>query len=283
MRSFWTGNISFSLVTIPVKLYSAVETANSVSFRQLHKKDHGPVGYQKVCKKCGKELSNDEIVKGYEYDSDQYVIIDDEELEDLRLESTKTIEIEAFVPADEIDFALFDKPYIIGPSNPPAVKPYELLRQAMTEEGMVAIGRVVMQRRERVVGIRAAGRGIMAYQLRYPDELRALTDAPLVEEEAEVDAKQLKLAKQLIASMQQPFEELELKDRYQEAVMELVTAKVEGREVVTVDEGPEREEAPDIQSALEESIRRMKERQPEKPQRKTTRKTAAKKTTKKKS
>ncbi|CAN5517707.1 Ku protein [soil metagenome] len=258
MRAIWTGTISFSLVSIPVKIYSAVDASKGVSFRQLHKEDHAPVGYQKVSKKSGKVLDNDEIVRGFEYEPDQYVIVEDEELNNLKLESTKTIEIEAFVPASEIDLALFDQPYLMGPSSEPAVKPYELLRQAMEDESMVAIGRVVMQTRERVIGIRPSGRGLMAYQLRYPDELRSLTDAPLVEESAEVDQSQLKLAKQLIGSMTQPFGELELKDRYQDAVMDLVKAKVEGREVITVDEEPEREEAPDIMTALEESIKRMK-------------------------
>jgi DNA end-binding protein Ku len=259
MRAYWSGHISFSLVSIPIKMYSAVESGERVSFNQLHEADYGRVGYKKVCKKCGKELSNDEIVRGYEHDEDQYVIIDDRELEELQLKSTKTIEIEAFVPAGEIDFALFDRPYILGPTDQSAVKTYELLRQAMQDQEMVAIGRVVLGGREKMIGIRPSGPGLMAYQMRFQHELRSVTDAPLVEEKAEVKADQLKLAKQLIETLTTAFEDLDMEDRYHTAVRELVEAKVEGREVVTVQEAETTEEAPDVMSALEESIKRARE------------------------
>jgi DNA end-binding protein Ku len=277
MRAYWTGSISFSLVTIPIKLYAAVESGQSVSFRQLHEKDFGPVGYEKRCKKCGEILTKDEIVRGYEYDEDQYVVVEDEEIDALKLESTKTIEIEAMVPAGEIDFALFDRPYIVGPANQPAVKTYELLRRAMEDDDVVAIGRVVISGRERMMGIRPQGDGLMAYQLRYPAELRSIDDAPLVGDKVDIDQKQLKLAKQLVDTMKTPFDELEMEDRYQAAVMEIVEAKVEGRDVVTVEEAAEPERVPDVMSALEESIKRLQEdRKPAKGKR-TTRKPPAKK------
>jgi len=278
MRAYWTGSISFSLVTIPIKLYAAVESGQKVSFRQLHEEDFGPIGYEKRCKKCGKVVPNEDIVRGYEYDEDQYVVVEDEEMDALKLESTKTIDIEAFVPADDLDFALFDKPYIVGPSNQPAVKTYELLRRAMEDDDVVAVGRVVISGRERMMGIRPQGDGLMAYQLRYPAELRPLGEAPLVGQKVDVDDKQLKLAKQLVDTMRTPFEELEMEDRYQQAVMEIIEAKVEGRDVVTVEEAAEPERVPDVMSALEESIERMqKDRKPTKGKRTTRKKAPAKK------
>jgi DNA end-binding protein Ku len=259
MRAQWTGHISFSLVSIPVKLYGAVDKENAVEFRQLHVADNGPVGYEKKCKKCGETLSNSEIVRGYEYDKDQFVLVTDEELDNLKLASTKTMEIEAFVNADEIDFALFDKPYILGPNGPVAAKTYSLLHQAMADEGRIAIGRVVLYGRERVIALRVAGPGLMAYQLRYPSELLSVADAPLVNTDTTVAPDQLKLAKTLVDTLTRPFDSLELKDRYTDAVAAMVSAKVEGKQVVTVEEVETVESVPDVMSALEASIRRAQE------------------------
>jgi len=259
MRAQWTGHISFSLVSIPIKLYGAVDRENAVEFRQLHVADNGPVGYEKKCKKCGETLTASEIVRGYEYDKDRFVLVTDEELEGLKLKSTKTIEIEAFVDADEIDLALFDKPYIVGPNGPVAAKTYQLLHQAMTDNGRIAIGRAVLYNRERVVAIRVAGPGLMAYQLRYPAELLKVKDAPLVDEKEDVSDDQLKLAKTLVETLTRPFESLELKDRYTEAVTQMVAAKVEGKQIVTVDEVEAVESVPDVMSALEASIKRAQE------------------------
>lgn len=259
MRAQWTGHVSFSLVSIPIKLYGAVDKENAVEFRQLHVADNGPVGYEKKCKKCGETLSASEIVRGYEYDKDQFVLISDEELASLKLASTKTIEIEAFVDADEIDFALFDKPYIVGPNGPVAAKTYALLHQAMADDSRIAIGRVVLYGRERVLALRVDGPGLMAYQLRYPSELLKVKDAPLVDEGEKVAPDQLKLAKTLVETLTKKFETLELKDRYVEAVADMVAAKVAGKQIVTVDEVETVESVPDVMSALEASIKRAQE------------------------
>jgi DNA end-binding protein Ku len=259
MRAQWTGHVSFSLVSIPIKLYGAVDKENAVEFRQLHVADNGPVGYEKKCKKCGETLSAAEIVRGYEYDKDQFVLISDEELASLKLASTKTIEIEAFVDADEIDFALFDKPYIVGPNGPVAAKTYALLHQAMADDSRIAIGRVVLYGRERVLALRVDGPGLMAYQLRYPSELLKVKDAPLVDEGEKVAPDQLKLAKTLVETLTKDFNTLELKDRYVEAVAEMVAAKVAGKQIITVDEVETVESVPDVMSALEASIKRAQE------------------------
>ena len=259
MRAQWTGHISFSLVSIPVKLYGAVDKENAVEFRQLHVADNGPVGYEKKCKKCGETLAASEIVRGYEYDKDQFVLVTDEELASLKLASTKTMEIEAFVDADEIDFALFDKPYIVGPNGPVAAKTYSLLHEAMADEGRIGIGRAVLYGRERVIALRVAGPALMAYQLRYPSELLNVKDTPLVDADATVAPDQLKLAKQLVETLTKPFKSLELKDRYTDAVAEMVAAKVDGKQIVTVSEVETVESVPDVMSALEASIKRAQE------------------------
>ncbi len=259
MRAQWTGHISFSLVSIPIKLYGAVDKERAVEFRQLHVTDNGPVGYEKKCKKCGETLAANEIVRGYEYDKDQFVLVTDEELANLKLASTRTIEIEAFVSADEIDLALFDKPYIVGPNGPVAAKTYSLLHQAMSDESMIGIGRAVLYGRERVIALRVAGPALMAYQLRYPSELLNVKDTPLVDADASVATDQLKLAKQLVETLTKPFSSLELKDRYTDAVAEMVAAKVDGKQIVTVTEVEAPESVPDVMSALEASIKRAQD------------------------
>src|SRR5213079_3263147 len=127
MRSIWKGHIQFSLVTIPIRIYNAVDTEETIRFNQLHKEDNGAVGYEKKCKKCGKTLSADEICKGYQFEPEQYVIVSPEDLEKIKLESTKVIDIEGFIDASEIAPSLYESPYYAGPDGPVAAKAYTLL------------------------------------------------------------------------------------------------------------------------------------------------------------
>jgi DNA end-binding protein Ku len=251
MRAIWKGFIQFSLVNIPIKLYSAIESGSSVSFRQLHKEDNGPVGYDKVCKSCETKLSSGDIVKGYEYEPGQYVIVEDSDFDNIRLKSTKVIEIEAFVDAEEVHHTLFDAPYFIGPDGEVAAKAYHLLMQTLKKVGKLAIGRVVLRDREHVVMISPYESGMMMYKLRYPDEIRNVNSIPQLAEST-IGDDQLKLATTLVDTMAKPFNELELKDRYKEALIEMIHAKIEGKQVVTV--GEEHEPVVDIMTALKESI-----------------------------
>jgi DNA end-binding protein Ku len=252
MRSMWKGHIRFHLVTIPIRLYSAEESSNRISFNQLHRQDHGRIGYVKTCKKCGQEVAGEEIVRGYEYEPDQYVVLKDEDLDQLKVKSTKIIEIEGFVDAEEVHPMLYDKPYFAGPDGPVATRSYALLREALARSGKMGVGRIVLRDREDVVVMSPIGPGIVLYKLRYAQEVRDVHDVPQVEETAEVKESELELAQQLIETMSRPFEEIEYRDRYQEALKELIEARIEGREVVTVEE---EEAAPaDIMSALEASI-----------------------------
>src|ERR1043166_3304299 len=255
MRSIWKGHIRFSLVTIPVRIYNAVDTEETIRFNQLHKEDNGPVGYEKKCKKCGKTLSVEEIVKGYQFEPEQYVIVSPEDLAKIKLKSTKVIEIEGFIDANEVHPSLYESPYFAGPDGPVAAKTYSLLSQALKASGKVGIGKVVLRDREEVVTIGPLEGGLVLYKLRNPQELRKIETVPQLERK-EVNKEELKLSISLVESMSSTLKEMDLTDRYRDALREMIDAKIAGKEVVSVPE----EEKPvvDIMAALKQSIERTK-------------------------
>jgi len=258
MRSIWKGHIRFSLVTIPVTIFNGIETKTTVSFNQLHKEDNGRVGYVKVCKTCDQKMEKDDIVKGYQYEKDQYVIIESEELSSLKLKSTSSIDIEAFVDMNEVHPSRFDSVYYVGPQGEVAQGTFSLLRQVLENTGKAGIGKVVLRDRETPVLLAPLDKGIVMYKLRYPYEIRSVKNVPDLEEETiKVDDAQMKLAEQLVDSLSKPFEEVVFEDKYRDAVMEMVNAKVEGREVVVMAEAAE-EPVVDIMSALKASIEEAK-------------------------
>src|SRR3989449_940380 len=182
MRSIWKGHIRFSLVTIPIRIYNAVDTAEqAIRFNQLHKDDNGPVGYDKKCKKCGKVLTAEEIVKGYQFEPEQYVIVSPEDLAKIKLKSTKVIEIQGFIDTGEVHPSLYESPYFAGPDGPVAAKTYSLLSQALKASGKVGIGKVVLRDREEVVVIAPQEGGLILYKLRYPHEVRKADSIPQIE------------------------------------------------------------------------------------------------------
>ena len=251
MRSIWKGHIRFSLVTIPIAIYNAIETSESISFKQLHREDNGPIGYDKRCKKCSKLVKNEDIVKGYQYEPDQFAIIEPEDIAKLKLKSTKVIEIEGFVDSEEVPATLYDTPYYAGPDGDVAAKTFALLTSTLKESGKMGIGKVVIRDRESVVLLAPKENGLLLYKLRYPNEVRKISDVPKLED-LSADKEQLKLAKTLVDSMSKPFAEIKLKDKYKDAVKDLIKAKIEGKEIVTMEE----EEKPvvDIMTALKQSI-----------------------------
>jgi len=255
MRSIWKGHIRFSLVTIPIRIYNAVDTEETIRFNQLHKEDNGPVGYEKKCKKCSKTLTNEDIVKGYQYEPEQYVIMSAEDLEKVKLKSTKVIEIEGFIDASEVHPTLYESPYFAGPDGPVAAKTYSLLTQALKESGKVGVGKVVLRDREEVVMIGPLDGGLVLYKLRSPKELRKMDSVPQIEPQ-QINKEELKLSISLVESMGSTLKEMDLTDRYKDALRELIDAKVAGKGVVTVAE----EEKPvvDILTALKQSIERTK-------------------------
>lgn len=265
MRAIWKGHIRFSLVTIPIRIYNAIETSHTISFNQLHKEDHGPVGYDKRCKKCNKVLKSEDIVKGYKYEPDQYVIIEDEDFQKIKLKSTRVIEIEGFVDASEVHPTLFDAPYFAGPDGDVAAKAYSLLCKTLKDTKKMGIGRVVLRDRENVMLMTAEENGILLYKLRYPEEVRDIKSVPQLDGMA-VNKDELKLARTLVDNMTTSFDKIELKDRYHNALRDMILAKVEGKEIVEVTE----EEKPvvDIMSALKDSIEQAKKEK--KPMKKAT-------------
>lgn len=255
MRSIWKGHIQFSLVTIPVRIYTAFDSGKKIKFNLLTKEEHNPVGYDKKDKVTGKSLDNEDIVKGYEYGEGQYVIIDKEDLEKAKVKSTKVIDIEGFVDKEEVPAVLYDSPYFIGPESEVAAKNYELLVETLRQTGKIGVGKVALRDRENPVLIAPQNDGMMLYKLRYPNELRNFQDVPYLVD-VEANEEQLNLAKTLVESMSANFADLEFEDKYYDKLKEIIEAKIEGKEVVTVsDEEPE---TVDIMTALKASIESAK-------------------------
>lgn len=258
MRSIWKGHIRFSLVTIPIRVYSAIDQAETIRFNQLHKDCNGPIGYDKKCKKCNQVVTMQEIVKGYQYEPDQYVVIEPADFDKLRLESTRVIEIEGFVDSAEVHPTLYEVPYFAGPDTPVAARAYALLCEALKQSGKVGVGKVVLREREDAVIIAPHEKGLILYKLRYPKEVRRIQDVPELDALPKVEPDQLKLARQLMDTMSTNMESIDIRDRYNEALKEIIDAKVQGREIVTAAEEPP--PVVDIMAALKESIDRAKGR-----------------------
>ncbi len=256
MRAIWKGHIRFSLVTIPIRVYNAIDAGQTISFNLLSKDGHNQVSYEKKDKVTGQVLKQEDIVRGYQYEPGQFVIIDEEDFSKVRLKSTRVIDIEGFVMANEVHPTLFDAPYYIGPDGDVAAKTYALLAKTLKESGKVGVGRVVLRDRETVVLLSPEKNGILMYKLRYPNEVKKISEVPQLLEDVQVDKEQIKMAKMLVDSMSKQFVDIEMKDNYQDALRSMIQAKIEGKEVVTVQE----EEAPvvDIMTALKASIEKAK-------------------------
>ncbi|OKI02495.1 Ku protein [Streptomyces sp. CB02923] len=258
MRSVWNGSISFGLVSIPVKTYSATERTASVSFVRIHEKDGGRIHYRKVCELDGEEVPNEEVGKGFQAADDTIVPITDEDLARLPLPTTKTLTILAFVGADEIDPLQLDKSYFLGPNGAAATKPYALLRDALEHQEKVAIGKVAMHGRETLAMLRSHDGAIAMHTLLWPDQIRsARTVAP--SDKVEIRENELTLAETLMDSLGE-LDESELHDDYREAVEELVAAKLEGGEPAAPRAAPGTGgKVIDLMAALENSVRAARE------------------------
>lgn len=251
MRAIWKGHIQFSLVTIPVRIYNAIDSGTTISFNLLSKKDHNPVSYEKKDKVTGESLRTEDIVKGYQYEPGQYVIIEQEDLEKVKLKSEKVIEIQGFVDSTEVHPTLYEAPYYVGPDGDMAAKTYGLLMQTLKDTGKIAVGKVVLRDRETPVLISPHEGGMVMYRLRYPNEVRSMREVPQLLE-VKTEKEQLKLAKTLVDSMTVKFSQIEMKDHYYDALKQIIDAKVMGKEIVSIVE-----EAPkvvDIMTALKASI-----------------------------
>lgn len=256
MRAIWKGHIQFSLVTIPIRIYNAIDTAQKLSFNLLSKETNNPVKYEKRDKITGDILRQEDIVKGYQYEPGQFVIVDNEDFDKVKLKSTRLIEIEGFVDAKEVHHSLFDSPYFAGPDGEVAAKTYALLTEALRKSGKVGVAKVVLRDRESMVLLTPHESGILIYKLRYPNEVRSIVDVPNVTPDIEADPEQLKMADVLINSMSKKFKDIKMEDKYNEALKEMIDAKIEGKEVVMMQE--EEHEVVDIMTALKASIEQAK-------------------------
>jgi DNA end-binding protein Ku len=260
-RAIWSGAISFGLVNVPVKLYSAV-SPKTVRFHQLHAADGVRIQQKRVCPQDGEEVAWDEIVKGYEIAPDRYVIIEPGELEALNPKKTRTIDIEDFVDLADIDPIFYDHPYYLAP-GPGGAKPYRLLLEAMHESKKVAIARVVIRTKEQLTAIRPAGDALLMSTMIFHDEViptDRLDELPDSDEITTSD-KELAMARQLVESLAGEFDPTKYKDTYREEVLALIEQKAEGKEIA-VQPPPEEEtgEVPDLMAALQASLAEVKKR-----------------------
>jgi len=261
MRAIWKGHIQFSLVTIPVRVYNAIDTGQTISFNLLTREGHNPVSYEKKDKVTGKPLRAEDIVKGYQYEPGQYVIVEQEDLDKVKLKSEKVVVIEGFVKNEEVHHTLFETPYFIGPDGDIAAKTYGLLCHVLKESGKVGVGKVVLRDRETPVLISPHEGGVLMYRLRYPNEVRSIREVPQLLE-VKADKEQMKLAKTLVDSMTVKFSQIEMKDHYYDALKAIIDAKVAGKEIVTITE--EEPKVVDIMTALKASIEAAKKKPMEK-------------------
>jgi len=254
----WKGVISFGMVSIPVRLYVATES-HSVSFRQLCGEHLSPIKYKRWCQTGDHEVSYSDIVKGYEVGADNYVVVQDAELDNLPLPTSRQISIDEFVPRDDIQGGLFFKSaYYIEPEQA-GLKPYHLLRKALAETGMTAVAKIAFRDREHLCSLRPHDGLLLMNTLHWPDEIRPASELKGVDEDVEVNARELQMAKALVENLaEERFDPGRFQDDYHEALMEVVNAKVQGEEVISA---PEVEAAPavmDLMEALKASVDQAK-------------------------
>jgi DNA end-binding protein Ku len=250
MKTIWKGAISFGLVTIPVKVYTATEE-KTLKFNQLHAPDGGRIRYKRVCSIDGEEVSYGDIVKGYEYEKDHYVTLTDEELDALPVKTARAIEIERFVDSEQIDPIYFQRSYYLVPDGT-GVKAYHLLREAMSDDGKVALAKVAFRDKEHLATVRLRENVLVLETMFWPDEIRAARFDEL-DEEVELRPQEIKMARSLIDSLSDDFEPKDFQDEYRSALEDLISKKVQGEEV-TYAEPAEPSKVVDLMDALRASV-----------------------------
>jgi DNA end-binding protein Ku len=262
-RAFWKGSISFGLVEIPISLQPALQS-DDLSFTLLNRKDFAPVGYKRYDKSTGREVPWDQIVRGYEYEPDEYVVLTDEELKQASPKKTQSIEIVEFVDGSEIDPLYYDTPYYIEPQKK-ASKSYALLRQALEKSGRVGIARVVLRTRQHIAALLVRGGALVLNLLRYPHELRSADQLDVPDKKSAKGATppEVRMAEQLIEGMTDRWDPEKFKDEYRDDIMALVRKKVRSHQTHTILEPEEGEEKParrkevvDLMPLLKQSLER---------------------------
>ena len=252
-RAIWSGTISFGLVSVPVRMYSAIQEAD-VHFHLVHEPDGGRIGYQKVCKAENEPVPDDEIVKAYEVKEDELVVLTDEDFDAVKVEGVKTIDISDFVPYDEIDPIYFERTYFLGPQDG-GEKVYGLLREAMEQTGLAAIGKYVMREKQHLGCLRIREGVITLERMFFHDEIRAVKE--IAPRKTKVPKAELELATALIDQFKSSFEPERYEDTYRAALLKLIKAKQKG-ETITAVPAAEDEEPADLLAALKASVEAAK-------------------------
>jgi DNA end-binding protein Ku len=252
-RAIWSGTISFGLVSVPVRMYSAIQEAD-IHFHLVHEPDGGRIGYQKVCKAENEPVPDDEIVKAYEVKEDELVVLTDEDFDAVKVEGVKTIDISDFVPYDEIDPIYFERTYFLGPQDG-GEKVYGLLREAMEQTGLAAIGKYVMREKQHLGCLRIREGVITLERMFFHDEIRAVKE--IAPRKTKVPKAELELATALIDQFKSSFEPERYEDTYRAALLKLIKAKQKG-ETITAVPAAEDEEPADLLAALKASVEAAK-------------------------
>jgi DNA end-binding protein Ku len=259
-RALSTATISFGLVSIPVKLYSAAETQSALSFNQIHKKDGARVKQQLISSRSGEVVPREEIVKGYEFAKGQYVLFEPEELKALEATATHTVDIVEFLKSEQIERRYLEKVYYLGPDKGGA-RAYKLLSQALTETGRIGIGKYAARGKQYLVMVRPMDGGLVLEQLHYPDELRAFSEVPI--EDATIKPAELKLAVQLIEqAATEEFKPENYRDEVRERMLSLIQRKVEGEDITVAPTAEPEHKIVDIMEALKASLAAGNARKP---------------------
>ncbi|MEM1579232.1 MAG: Ku protein [Archaeoglobaceae archaeon] len=253
MRATWKGSISFGLVSIPVKAYNAT-ISKEIKFNLLHSKDGGRIRYKKYCEKCGEEVDDEEIVKGFEVSKNEFVILSEEDFEKLPLKSVKSIEIKQFFEPSELGMIYYSGFYYLAPEKG-GEKAYCLLRKAMKATNLMGIGKVGIRGKEALVALKEFDGGILLANLHYIDEIRSPKEIAGWGVEMEITEEELELAKKLIMAMKKPLRLEIFRNEYKEALLKLIDAKLAGKEVVLAEEVPS---ARSLMDALKASLEAIK-------------------------
>ncbi|CQR46446.1 putative DNA repair protein YkoV [Paraliobacillus sp. PM-2] len=271
MHTMWKGTISFGLVNIPVKLHAATENKD-VRLRHLHNECQTPIKHEKICPVCNREVKNEEIVKGYEYATNKFVVLTDEELKEIQEVNTeKSVEIIDFVKLEEIDPIYFEKSYYLSP-NDGGSKAYTLLRQALSETDKIGVAKLMIRSKEQLAAIRVYQNTLVVETIHYPDEVRKVTDVPNIPEESSIPKKELDTAKMLIDQLTITFDPEKYKDNYRTVLLELIEEKKNQGEITSVKEPSKQlpDNVTNLMDALEASLDRAKGTKPKQKKRKTS-------------
>jgi DNA end-binding protein Ku len=266
-RPIWSGTISFGLVSVPVKMYSATES-KELKFHFLHKDDLTPIGYDKVRKDTGEHVDADEIVRGFEIEKGRFVPLEDEDLDRLDIELTHSIDICDFVSLDEIDPIYFRKAYYLVPQEG-AEKPYRLLVKALDETGKVGIAKVVIRNKEHLAALRPYDGMLLLETMYYPDEIR---EAEKVDGRGQLPKAEVDMAKSLVENLSDSFKPQKYDDRYRKELLDLIRAKAKGKKLPEPEAEDDEGEVVDLMAALRESVEQTQKKQRKRPRKKPARK-----------